>query len=102
VHAPLLPVENQIVRLSFSYSSTDNVVRQWRHKLVITSISLIQTDIQVLDSTDGLCALRVRNMITSRDSILAQIECLKLEAKLISPLGFFVDLNALSNRSGEF
>lgn len=62
---------------------------------------LIWSEISVLDMEDKLCALKVRNEINSRDSILVQIECLRLEANLKTSSGLSVDLHPLSNRKSK-
>lgn len=72
-----------------------------RHNIDLTTTQLIQCEICVLDFDDRLCALKARNMINARDSILVQIECLRLEAKLKTSSGYFVDLHPLSNRKSN-
>lgn len=86
----------------FLYTSTGNINRVFRHKLEISTTALVESEIKVLDAEDKLCVLEVRNTINSRDTILVQIECLRLEARLKSSNGYFVDLHPLSNRKGNF
>lgn len=83
------------------YSSADKVNRQWRHKIELTATPLVRSEICMLDLEDKLCALKIKNEINSRDSILVQIECLRLEAKLRTSGGLHVDLHPLSNRKSN-
>ncbi|KAI6226015.1 hypothetical protein M3Y95_00757600 [Aphelenchoides besseyi] len=99
IQAPTQATDNMVVNLLFYYISADKILRPYRYRLSITCIDLVQSNIRVLDSTDGLCALTVRNAVASKDTF-AQIECTQLNGYLTSsanPMG--VQLRPLSKRN---
>ena len=100
VKAPTQPVVNAAIRLLFYYTSSTSGARVYRRQISLTCTPIVEASVDVLDATDGLCSLNVRNMISTRDSFLAQIECLRLLPALRAPADIGLTLTRLSTRAG--
>lgn len=73
-------MNNFPISMVFYYIDTNRCVRHFNYRLRLSTQTLLHTEAKVLDSADGLCALQLRNVLSSRDSALAKVELLRLSA----------------------
>uniref|UniRef100_A0A0N5AMP5 Trafficking protein particle complex subunit 8 n=1 Tax=Syphacia muris TaxID=451379 RepID=A0A0N5AMP5_9BILA len=69
-------VKNYSLPLLFYCTSGNGLYRQERHLILLDTHMLLSTSLCAVSNARDLCVLRVRNLITSRDSLLAKVQLL--------------------------
>ncbi|KAH7728431.1 Protein F46F11.9 a [Aphelenchoides avenae] len=80
LRAPPTPVNNFPVSVVFYYVDANGGQRHFNYRLLLSTQTLLHAEAKVIDSADGLCALQVRNVLSSKDSALAKVELLRLSS----------------------
>ncbi|VDM43662.1 unnamed protein product [Toxocara canis] len=80
LRAPASEVNGYGISLLFFYRGTNGMVREQRHLISIDTRPLLETSVRLLDASIGMCVLRAHNLISTRDSVLAKVELLRVRS----------------------
>ena len=82
IKAPEEIVEDRIYQILFFYVGENGYFREYRYSIQLSTQALLKCTPKVLNEEHQVCAVEVKNLIPSRDAILAKVEILRLKTLL--------------------
>jgi len=82
IKAPEEVVEDRIYQIIFFYVGKNGYFREYRYSIQLSTQALLKCTPRMLNEEHQVCAIEVKNLIPSRDAILAKVEILRLKALL--------------------
>lgn len=82
IKAPEEVVEDRIYQILFFYVGENGYFREYRYSIQLSTQALLNCTPKILSEENQVCAIEVKNLIPSRDAILAKVEILRLKAIL--------------------
>uniref|UniRef100_F1KRT5 Trafficking protein particle complex subunit 8 n=1 Tax=Ascaris suum TaxID=6253 RepID=F1KRT5_ASCSU len=80
LRAPANEVSGYGISLIFYYRGGNGMVREQRHLISMDTRPLLATSIRLVDASIGMCVLRAHNLISTRNSVLAKVELLRIRS----------------------
>ncbi|KAE9548274.1 hypothetical protein FO519_008509, partial [Halicephalobus sp. NKZ332] len=79
IKAPEEVVEEKIYQILFFYMGENGYFREYRYSIQLSTQALLKCTPRILSEESQVCGIEVKNLIPSRDAILAKVEILRLK-----------------------